>query len=170
MPLFTTLQSRLIAGAVGGIVGTVAMTAAMRRLHRLLPAGERYPLPPREITEQVAPGRSEADTEDLTSLAHLGYGAGAGALATAIRPLSPAAGSVWGVAVWLASYFGWVPLGGFLRPAHSHPLRRNLLMIAVHLVWGSVSALATREMLAARRSIFAAGPLRDAPADRRPLE
>jgi len=159
----TTLGARVIAGAVGGIVGTVAMTAAMRRLHRHLPAEERYPLPPREITERALPAADEAGTEDRTVLTHLGFGAAAGALSTAVRPLGPASGSVWGVMVWLASYFGWVPFSGALKPANEHPVRRNVLMILVHLVWGSVTAIAAKELLAARGSIFASGPLLDAP-------
>jgi hypothetical protein len=140
------------------------MTAAMRRLHNILSPDERYPLPPREITERTIPAVGEAATEDLTVLTHLGFGAVAGGLSTAVRPLGPAAGSGWGVVVWLASYFGWVPFGGFLKPASEHPVRRNALMILVHLVWGSVTAVAANELLAARRSIFAAGPLLDAPA------
>ena len=54
MPYFS-ITSRLIIGALAGLTATTAMTAAMRRLHRQLPARERYPLPPREITERLAP-------------------------------------------------------------------------------------------------------------------
>src|SRR4051812_3968919 len=115
------------------------MTAAMRRLHRYLPTEERYALPPREITEAAIPTAGENDTEDRTVLAHLGFGAVAGAVSTGVRPLGPAAGSVWGVMVWLMSYFGWVPYSGVLKPASEHPFRRNLLMVLVHLVWGSVT-------------------------------
>jgi hypothetical protein len=157
----------VFAGAVGGIVGTVAMTAAMRRLFAALPSEERYPMPPREITERTMPAIDEAGTRDLTVLTHLGFGAVAGAVSTAVRPLGPGGGSLWGIIVWLGSYFGWVPLGGILKPASEHPVRRSALMIVVHLVWGSVTAIAAKELLAARSSILAAGPLRDAqPADR----
>lgn len=161
--MISPLRARLIAGAVGGIVGTVAMTAAMRRLYRYLPAKERYPLPPREITERAVPASDEASMQDRTVLAHLGFGAAAGALSTAIQPLGPASGRVWGVMVWLASYFGWVPFSGALKPANEHPVRRSLLMVLVHLVWGSVTAIAAKELLAAREATFAAGPLLDAP-------
>ena len=38
--------NRLLLGALAGLAGTVAMTAAMRAMHRHLPSPERYPLPP----------------------------------------------------------------------------------------------------------------------------
>jgi hypothetical protein len=157
------LRGRLIAGAIGGIVGTAAMTAAMRRLHRRLPARERYPLPPREITERATPRLGEDASADLTVANHFGFGAAAGALMTSARPPGVVGGSLWGVLVWLGSYFGWVPASGILRPASSHPARRNALMILVHLVWGSVAALTAREVLAARATSFGGGALGDAP-------
>lgn len=161
----TNLRSRLVVGALAGIVGTVAMTAAMRRLHARLPAQERYPLPPREITERMLPDHGEAATEDLSLLTHVGFGAAAGAAMVAGNSTGPVRGSLFGLAVWLGSYFGWVPASGILRAAGTHPPRRNALMIAVHLVWGAVTALSARELLAARRSMLAEGPLRDAPDD-----
>ena len=161
--LASVLRARLVAGAIGGVVGTVVMTACMRRLHRDLPPGERYPLPPREITERLIPHLSEEATRDLSTLAHIGYGAAAGASMTAAGATGPVAGSAGGLLVWLLSYFGWVPAGRVLRSAHRHPARRNALMILVHLVWGSISMIAARELLAARGTIFAGGPSRDAP-------
>jgi hypothetical protein len=158
-----SLRGRLIAGAIGGIVGTAAMTMAMRRIHGALPPAERYPLPPREITERVVPGLAENDAVDLTVLNHFGFGAVTGALMSGVRAPGPAGGSLWGVAVWLASYFGWVPAARILRPAASHPARRNALMVLVHLVWGSVAAITAKEVLAARTSIFASGELGDGP-------
>jgi hypothetical protein len=157
-------RSRILVGAIGGIVGTAAMTAAMRRLHRRLPRQDRYPLPPREITERTVPPPSEEAARDLTLLAHFAFGAAAGSLMSARRVPGPAGGSAWGLIVWLASYLGWVPGARILRPATSHPARRNRLMILVHFVWGSVAAVTAKELLEARRTIFARGELRDAPA------
>jgi hypothetical protein len=45
-------------GAVAGFAATVVMTAMMQSLHERLPAKERYPLAPRELTELVAGGQS----------------------------------------------------------------------------------------------------------------
>ena len=50
------ITNRLLIGALAGIAGTFAMTAAARAMHRGLPAPERYPLPPREIIEGVLSG------------------------------------------------------------------------------------------------------------------
>lgn len=160
------LNARLLTGAIAGIAGTVAMTAVMRRLHRRLPPAERYPLPPREIAERLVPNAAEDTTENLATLSHAAFGAAAGAAMSGAGVRGPFAGSVGGVLVWAASYFGWVPAAGILRPASEHPPRRNLLMIVAHLVWGSVTAISARELLAARNTMLGAGPLRDAPADR----
>src|SRR5687767_15180090 len=54
-----------IFGAIAGMVGTMAMTSTMRRLHKKLPPKQRYPLPPREIVDAVADPPGEA-TKDLT--------------------------------------------------------------------------------------------------------
>src|SRR5690606_6335692 len=74
------LSSRVLVGAIAGFVGTAAMTAAMRRMHRRLPPEERYPLPPREISEAVAAPDGEAEAEDLSLAAHVAFGAAAGSL------------------------------------------------------------------------------------------
>src|SRR3546814_14157501 len=80
------LTTRLLLGAIAGVVGTVAMTAAMNRLHPRLPRSDRYPLPPREITERLVGTESEDDIKDAATAAHHGYGAAAGALLAAARP------------------------------------------------------------------------------------
>jgi uncharacterized membrane protein YagU involved in acid resistance len=160
------LGSRLLIGGIAGFVGTMAMTAAMRRLHRRLPEAERYPLTPREIvdsgSEQIGlPVGGEA-AKDITIAAHFAYGAAMGALIAAMNPdPGKRTGAVAGVAVWLASYMGWIPAVGTLEPATKHPARRNLLMIGVHLVWGAATAGAIGDLRAARETIFRDGPDED---------
>ena len=137
---------RVVIAAIAGLVGTALMTAAMEMLWRRLPRDERYPLPPREIIERtlpdpVRPYAGEAPRRGLTLLAHFGFGAAAAALfGSLFRTRRPVAGAGYGVAVWAASYLGWIPAFGILRPAHRHPARRNALMIAVHIVWGAAMA------------------------------
>ena len=70
-------------------------------------------------------------------------------------------GAFYGVAVWAVSYLGWIPGLHLLKPANRHPPRRDLLMIAAHLVWGTVMAAGTRELDRSARDVFAAGRLRD---------
>lgn len=160
---------RLAFGAVSGLVAAAAMTSAMNRLHRRLPAPQRYPLSPREITERMAGGAlAEADLRDVALAAHLAYGAVTGAvLGVPKRAPGLAAGAGYGVLVWAVSYFGWIPAARVLVPADRHPARRNALMIAVHLVWGAVTALTLREFDRAKAGMLAEGPLRDAPGPER---
>jgi len=158
------LTARLVIGGIAGFVATMAMTAAMRRLHAKLPAKERYPLTPREIVDStLAPPPARAP--DLTLAAHFAYGAACGALLAAASPrIGRLGGAAAGGGIWLASYMGWVPAIGALEPATGHPLRRNLVMLTAHFAWGWSTAEGIRELARSRATIFASGPDRDAPA------
>ena len=156
-----TTMNRLLLGALAGIAGTFAMTSAARAMHRRLPAAERYPLPPREIIEGTLPGVTKRALEEpgrqtATLAAHFGYGAATGALYALVRPRGGIlAGAAYGVLVWTVSYFGIMPGLRILRPAHDHPLRRDALMVAAHLVWGSTMAGTLRELELAEEEVFA---------------
>lgn len=157
-----SLGSRMMIGGIAGFVATMAMTSAMKRLHARLPKKERYPLPPREITDRIlAPPPAAAP--DLTLAAHFAYGAACGALlgAANARP-GRIGGALAGSAVWVVSYMGWLPGFGVLAPASEHPLRRNAAMLGAHFAWGWATAEAMREVGDARATIFAAGPDKDA--------
>jgi hypothetical protein len=163
-----SLGSRLLIGGIAGIVGTMAMTSAMRRLHQQLPPAERYPLTPREIIDSTAAQTevklSSEAAKDITTAGHFAYGAACGSLVGALDPrMGPASGALAGVAVWLGSYLGWIPAAGILKPATDHPPRRNTLMIGVHLVWGAATAIAMRELVAMRDTMIEDGADRDAP-------
>ena len=160
------IGSRLLIGGIAGFVGTMAMTAAMRRLHARLPAKERYPLPPREIVDSTAEMAgvelpNEA-AKDITTAAHFAYGAAMGAMIGALnpRPGKPT-GAAAGVAIWVASYMGWIPAVNILEPGTEHPRRRNALMIAAHLVWGWWTAASMRELAEARETMLGDGPDKD---------
>lgn len=151
-------MSRVIHGAIAGFCATMAMTVAMRVLYRRLAPKDQYPLPPREITQDLLhPGDRQA--APLTLLAHFGFGGLAGALYGLLPRKVP--GLLFGPSVWAASYLGWIPLTGILKPATRHPAHRNLLMIVAHFVWGASLARGTRELEQASQSIFASGPLQD---------
>lgn len=163
--------SRIVLGALAGLVGTAAMTAFMSRLHGALPAKEQYPLPPREVVESSGLKRSDAalPIADATLVAHFGFGAVIGAMLALLRPqLSAPGGAMAGVGVWAASYFVAFPAAGILTPATRHPLRRNLLMAGVHLVWGAMTALTLRELQLSRTTMLAPGPLKDRTPERGP--
>jgi uncharacterized membrane protein YagU involved in acid resistance len=152
--------NRILLGALAGIAATCAMTAAARAMHRRLPPAERYPLPPREIVEGGLPvakrSLGEHGRQTTTIAAHFGYGAATGALYALVVPRAGLlSGAAYAFLVWAVSYFGIMPGVGILRPAHDHPERRNLLMIAAHLVWGSTLARTLRDLEFAEREIFA---------------
>lgn len=144
---------QLVSGSIAGLAATVPMSAVMAALHRQLPPHERYPLPPREITVEVAHRAgaeeavdSEPDREMSTWVSHFGYGAASGAAYGALAgalPLGPLAGGIlWGLVVWSGSYLGWLPAARIRASAAKQPPRREALMIAAHVVFGAATGLA----------------------------
>lgn len=142
-----------VIGLVAGVVATGPMTVAMILWHRRLPRKDRYPLPPREITMKLARAAGLADKMSVearsaaTLLAHFAYGSAAGAMYGAISAAIPAPAALKGVGfglfVWSGSYLGWLPGVGVLHMATDHPMRRNLLMVGVHVIWGATLGLVT---------------------------
>lgn len=144
-------MNKIFVGALAGLVATAPMTLAMKLMHEQLPAEEKYPLPPRliteELSEQTGVGREldEEEMKGLTALSHFAYGATCGALYGPLSDKFPGGavlgGVAFGVAVWSGSYLGWLPAAGILTPATEHHARRNALMIAAHVVWGAAAGL-----------------------------
>lgn len=158
---------RVLLGVLAGTAATVAMTTVMRRMHRQLPAPERYPLPPREITERVSASVALrlAQPRAATLSNHFAFGAAAGAFyASFFKGRSLAAGITYGLTVWATSYLGWIPATGILAHAGRHPPRRNLLMLAAHVVWGAVLTTSLYELERSQPEIFSGrGAQRDIP-------
>jgi uncharacterized membrane protein YagU involved in acid resistance len=146
------VESRsLMTGAAAGLAATVPMTAAMVAMHRGLPAHERFALPPRRITMRAA-GKvglrhkmAEEHRTAATLAAHFGYGAAVGtalgALAPRGRAKAAATGAGFGLLVWAVSYLGLMPALDLHPPATRDTLRRNLLMVVAHLVWGATAGV-----------------------------
>ena len=143
-------MNRILLGALAGLAATGPMTLAMKLMHEQLPREERYPLPPRQVTEELAEKAGLGEhldkegRETATWVSHFAYGAACGALYGAVsgekideHPLL--AGVGFGLAVWAGSYLGWLPAAGILAPATEHPPRRTALMIAAHVVWGATA-------------------------------
>jgi uncharacterized membrane protein YagU involved in acid resistance len=141
----------LLIGAVAGTVATIPMTVFMETMHRRLPGEPPRPLPPREVAEGLAVkagargDMSERQMQDLSLMLHAGYGAATGALFGLLAPKRPptalAAGMLFGLGVWAASYLGWLPRLGVRQPIEYDPPARTQLMIASHLVWGASAGL-----------------------------
>jgi uncharacterized membrane protein YagU involved in acid resistance len=157
------LAQRASFGALSGLAATMAMTAAMQRMHRRLPPKEQYPLPPREIIDRIGSNVSEQKLELATLFAHFGYGAATGAIYAAVwRESKLRSGVGFGLLVWAGSYLFMLPETGVLVPAWRHPVRRNMLMIAAHAVWGAALALGINDLRRSLRGSFGRGPPRDA--------
>jgi hypothetical protein len=130
----------VLTGLLAGFAATVPMTAVMEFLHRRLPWHERHPLPPHEITTEMAERigiREHLDEPEHAAAAGAAYAPLAGNV-----PGSPALkGAAFGLIVWGASYLGWLPAADFLSAATKEPPRRNALMIIAHMVWGAILGL-----------------------------
>lgn len=147
-------MDKLLAGSVAGLAATAPMTAAMKMMHLNLPPEEQYPLPPRQITMNVAEEvgldddlKNEEMRQGATMAAHFAYGAACGVIYGAVSDRLPgppwAKGIGFGLAVWTGSYLGLLPATGLLSSAKDHPVRRSALMIAAHVVWGVTTGLLT---------------------------
>ena len=150
-------MNRIILGALVGLAATAPMTLAMKLMHEQLPPEEKYPLPPRQVAEGLAEVAGvnehldEEEKEAATWVSHFAYGAACGAaygaLSRGLGRHAALAGAGFGVAVWAGSYLGWLPAAGILTPATEHPPRRNALMIASHVVWGTTAALVLHNLV-----------------------
>lgn len=138
----------LLKGTIAGLVGTVPMTAFMLLTQRFLPKGQRYALPPEIITKELAhrahvrQHMNKGQILMVTTVSHFGYGATMGTLYSLLAKKVPlpavVKGPLFGLLIWAASYLGFLPLIGMSESGQKEPVRRNLMMIAAHVVWGSV--------------------------------
>ena len=133
---------------LAGFLATLPMTVFMMLLYRRLPRKEQYPLPPRQVTMELAEKAGvksrleETERTGLALLAHFAYGTVMGAIYSLLVGKVPGPsllkGIAFGLVVWAGSYLVLLPVLGILRSATHHPLRRNALMIAAHIFWGAV--------------------------------
>src|SRR3954465_9179559 len=110
------LLARAAAGAAAGFAATGPMTLAMTAAREVLPDQEQYSLPPRIVTERaaqtagVAHRMDEPEKKAATTVAHFGFGTGAGAVYGAMAPVLPfhpvVNGVAFGLGVWASSYLG----------------------------------------------------------------
>ncbi len=147
-------EHALLKGALAGFVATLPMTIFMLATQRFLPKRQQYELPPEMITKDLAHRahiRHHLNKQLIlgaTTASHFGYGAVMGAAFGPLQKRVPlptiAQGILYGLLVWVASYLGLLPLLGISASSQKEPVRRNLMMIAAHIVWGaSLGALAS---------------------------
>lgn len=137
-------------GGAGGFVATIPMTLAMVAIDKSFKRLYDRPLPPKEITDKTidvvadivpeVPHPDEPTREALTTAAHFGFGSSAGAAYGAAVGRIPGPwyvkGVGYGLAVWAASYAGWLPAVGLQPKPKNQPRGRNVAMIGAHIVWG----------------------------------
>jgi hypothetical protein len=129
--------ARIARGTAAGVVATLVMSAFVLALRR---CGVLPSLPPRDVVDRLAPVLEEDAARVMTAASHLAYGAAAGAALAAVagRRTGAISGGVYGAALWVAGYDGWVPAIGALPPAHRDRPDRAVPMLAAHLVYGAV--------------------------------
>ncbi len=146
-------RTNIWQGITAGFIATVPMTIFMLSTQRFLPKGQRYDLPPEIITKQLAERvhvrqqMNKAQILAATTVSHFGYGATMGLLYSLFGRRLPLAsglkGILFGLLVWAASYQALLPLMGFSESSKTETTRRNLMMIAAHVIWGAGTGVAT---------------------------
>jgi uncharacterized membrane protein YagU involved in acid resistance len=141
----------MLKGALGGLVAVAPMTLTMALLHGKSPWHRRDPLPPREITEEMAERvglrdeLSEQQVRAASTVNHFAYGAATGSaygiIARRLAMPPVASGVLFAACVWTLSYLGWLPALRIMPPATEQRGSRNALMIAAHVVWGASMGL-----------------------------
>lgn len=140
-------EHAFLKGALAGFVATAPMSVFMLATQRFLPKRQRYQLPPEMIISEMAQRahvRHRLNKQMVlgaTLVSHFGYGTAMGATYGPLHKRVPlptvAQGVLFGLLVWAASYLGLLPLLGISASGDREPLRRNLMMIAAHIVWGA---------------------------------
>lgn len=137
----------LLRGAAAGATATTAMSTVMLAGDKL---GLMRDQPPKRVVRGLLPGHPRTPKpgeKTLAAVSHLSFGSGAGALLGAVTRgggVPAPVGAAYGLAIWLASYQGWVPAIGALPPAHRDDRGRQVVMIAAHVVYGVVLARTLR--------------------------
>lgn len=132
----------VVHGLVVGVAATVVMSAVMVASQR---AGLMGKLPPARVVERGAeaagasPEKHQVDL--LAGVAHIAFGTAAGVgfgvLASWLRPPAPEAVAIpWALAIWLVSYFGWIPALRILPAPHEDRPGRAASMLAAHVMYG----------------------------------
>lgn len=139
-----SIAVRLLRGAAAGTVATAPMSVLMLGAGKLGLMGEQPPeaIARRALAEATGTEPGSPASQALAVLAHVAFGAGSGAAYAALpRPArvpAPVAGTAFSLAVWAASYRGWVPRIGALPHAEHDRDDRVAAMVAAHVLFGAV--------------------------------
>lgn len=136
-----------LGGAVAGVAATLPMSAVMFAAKK---AGLMGKYPTELIAQKglVAAGvqPSQGKTTTAALVAHFGFGAATGALFGLLyrrtQSLGPPVvrGIGYGLAVYTASYAGWIPAADIMPPPTADRPGRQPSMIVAHMVFGAALA------------------------------
>ncbi len=142
-------KRRMLAGALGGSVGTLVLSGLREVLSRMGLVFETAPMQVVERAEELGLVEtwSPRALRLLTVAAHIAYGVGTGtALGLLRRERSGAAqetavGSAMGILVWGAGWSSWMPLTGVHDPRWEQRSWKVLLPVLDHAVYGAAWCL-----------------------------
>lgn len=146
------MLKRILIGAAAGAAATVPQSAVVWGMKQ---AGVYRRKPgPEKVAEEVT--GAAVNLEDVSPpwqmavklTEHFGFGTAAGAafglLSAIIRP-TMVTGVLAGLAVWKASYDGWIPAAGIMPPPEEDEQGRALTMVLAHVAYGlALGALVER--------------------------
>lgn len=143
-----------IRGALGGVVGGLVMYGMKQMVAPSVIPEEmrREGFAPKKAVEwaEERAGNPDALTEDqeekAAMAAHLAYSAAFGALYGAVRRKmdgvpAPLAGAIFGLAVWKASFDGWMPALGIMPATTDLPMKKRPPDLMGHVVYGAATAV-----------------------------
>lgn len=136
-----------LGGAVAGVIATLPMSAVMFAAKK---AGLMGEYPPEIIAQKglAAAGAHPSKDETTTAAfaAHFGFAAATGALFGLLyrrtQSLGPPVerGIGYGLAVYAASYAGWIPAADIMPPPGDDRPGRQPSLIVAHVVFGAALA------------------------------
>lgn len=146
------VMGRALSGAVGGVGGTVVLTALRKGLAL---AGLVQKTAPEQVVERLEElglleGWSPGARRLLAVVAHLGYGVGIGSALGLLRresgrPAEEAAvGVALGLLAWGAGWASWLPLTGVHEPPWKQRSPKVLLPVIDHAFFGAAWGLLYR--------------------------
>ena len=148
------VRSVIARGSTAGLCATALMSVVFAAGDR---SGALDTPPPRKIIDRFLPQLPPKPSDRLALATHLGYGTVGGVAYEAlvgrgdtVLPRRLIGGVLYGLAVWAASYEGWVPAIGVLPKAHHDKPGRASTVLVAHLVYGA--SLGVAGWLASRRA------------------